>query len=365
MIDDHAHPFPTSFVPLDLDAITLDVETDAGALERRRRLGPGRLFAELLASALGRFLGVSTDEAVALRNERAAADWPAHVQRLFADAGIEGMIIDEGVSTAEAGSLEQYSEVAGVPMAYLARIDPLVDEAIGQGATAIEIVEAVSSFMADAAAGGAVGFKTVLAYRTGLGVDPAADLDAAESSLRDEVVVRRRGKPLRDLVMRRLLGVAHELDRPVQIHTGFGDSEIRLAESHPLLLEELLRTREGSAAEIVLIHGSHPWPEEAAYLAATRPNVYVELSLSNLFVPLKVSDRLARLLDMAPREKLIMGSDGHGSPETHWFACNQLKQAFSEVSDLIVAAGGRPSWVEETRQAVFAENARRLYSLSF
>jgi predicted TIM-barrel fold metal-dependent hydrolase len=365
LIDDHAHPFPTSFVPLDVDAITLDVETDAGAALRRRQLGPGRLFAELFTAAIGRYLGVEAEEAVAARNEAAAADWSGHVQSLFADAGIEGMIIDEGVGTAEEGSLEQYQETAGIPMTWLARIDPLIDRAIGEGATALEIVEAVSAFMADAAARGAAGFKTVLAYRTGLGVDPGADLEAADASLRQDVIVRRRGKALRDLVMRRFLGVAYELGRPVQIHTGLGDSEIRLAESHPLLLEELLRTPEGSAAAIVLIHGSHPWPEEAAYLAATRPNLYVELSLSNLFVPLNVADRLGRLLDMAPREKLLMGSDGHGSPETHWFACRLLTKAFSQVGEQLVAAGARASWVEQTRQGIFADNARRLYALSF
>lgn len=363
MIDDHAHPFPTAFVPLDLDSITLDVAPDAGAEARRRRLGPGRLFAELLTTALGRLLGIEPEEAITARDEVAAADWPAYVRRLFKGAGIEGMVIDEGVSSAEPGSLEAYTEVAGVPMWRLARIDPLVDEAIGAGATAHEIVEAVGTFMSQAAAEGAVGFKTVLAYRTGLGVDPRTDFGAAATSLAGEGAVRRRGKALRDLVTRRLLGVAAELGKPVQIHTGFGDSELRLAESNPLLLEELLRTPEGSAAEVVLIHGSHPWPEEAAYLATTKANLYIELSLANLFAPLGTADRLARVLDLAPREKVLLGSDGHGIPETHWFACSVLAKAYDEVSERLVAVGARRSWVADTRQAIFSGNAERLYGL--
>lgn len=364
MIDDHAHPFPSSFVPLDLDSITLDVEKDAGAAERRRRLGPGRLFAELLTAALGRYLEVEVEEAVAARDVTAQADWARHVRGLFRAAHIESMIVDEGVSSAEPGSLDALSEVAGIPLHRLARIDPLLDESIAGGASSREVLRAVTAFMEEAARAGAVGFKTVAAYRTGLGVDPDSDVEAAEASLESDLPVRRRGKALRDMVIRRMLGVAHELGRPVQFHTGFGDSEIRLGESNPLLLEELLRTPEGAAAEVVLIHGSHPWPEEAAYLAATRPNVYVEISLSNLFAPLGVADRLGRILDLAPREKVLVGSDGHGQPETHWFACSVLEEAYAALTERLVGAGARRSWVEETRQAVFSGNAARLYRLS-
>ena len=101
-------------------------------------------------------------------------------------------------------------------------------------------------------------------------------------------------------MFRTVLGTTADLGLPVQVHTGFGDSEIRLADSDPLLLEEVLRTPEGSAATVVLIHGSFPWAEQAAYLATARPNLWVELSLSNLFAPLHTADRLLRILDVAP-----------------------------------------------------------------
>jgi len=38
-------------------------------------------------------------------------------------------------------------------------------------------------------------------------------------------------------------------------------------------------------------------------------------------VPLDDVDlALLRLLDLAPTGRLLVGSDGHGVPETHWFA---------------------------------------------
>lgn len=368
MIDDHAHPFPLSFVPFEPEYITLDTGGGAEGDIRRARHGPSRLFQELLVSSLGRHLGLEPDagdeEVRAARDELARADWSGYVRRLFEDASITGMILDHGVSSADTGPTDAYHDLTGTPMWSLARIDPLVDGLIAKGCGAREIVAFVEDFMAEAAASGAVGFKTIVAYRTGLAIEPEVSLVEAEASLADSaLVVRRRGRKLRDYVVRVMLERAADLDRPVQFHTGFGDADIRLAESNPLLLEELLRSTSGAAASIVLIHGSYPWQEEAAYLATVHPNVSVEISLSNLFAPLETADRLARILELAPNEKVLAGSDGHHLPETHWFGCRLLTGAFEQVAERLLQAGARRGFVERARSRLFEENARRIYRL--
>jgi predicted TIM-barrel fold metal-dependent hydrolase len=364
VIDDHVHPFPLSFVPFDLTELGLDVDPAPAAAERRRRLAPGRLYLHLLETRLADWLGVAPHEVAAARDDLAAHDWGGWLKRLFDDAGLTGMIVDEALHPDDpAHPSAVYAELAGRPVWKMARLDPLVDRLIGSGATAGEVVDGVERFMSDAAADGAVAFKTVLAYRTGLRVDPGADLEAAEQSLRADVPVRRRGKALRDLVFRTALGRAADLRLPLQVHTGFGDSEIRLSESDPLLLEEVLRTPEGTAAAVVLIHGAFPWAEQAAYLASVRPNLWVELSLSNLFAPLHTADRLLRMLDVAPRGRILLGSDGHLLPETQWFACTVLTDAWTRVAEALTAAGARPAWVEQCRAALFEDNAKDLYAL--
>ena len=75
MIDDHVHPFPLEYAPLEPHAITLDVSTDADADRRRRTLAPGRLYLHLLQAKLADLLGLDLSEAVEARNERAAGDW--------------------------------------------------------------------------------------------------------------------------------------------------------------------------------------------------------------------------------------------------------------------------------------------------
>jgi predicted TIM-barrel fold metal-dependent hydrolase len=365
VIDDHVHPFPLEFVPLDLSAITLDVNDDAERDQRRRAQRAGRLYLHLLETRLAALLGVDPADAVAARDAAASADWNAWLRRLFDDAGVQGMVMDEAGSPVTPTEPRPYADAAGRPVWWMARIDPLVDELIGAGATAKEVVTGVEDAMAGAAAAGCVAYKTIIAYRTGLDVDPDVDLQRAQRELDgDDLPVRRRGKALRDLVIRTALGRAADLGKPFQIHTGFGDSEIRLREAAPYLLEELLRTPEGSAARVVLIHGSFPWTEAAAYLASTKPNVWLELSLSNLFAPLGTAQRIVQLLDLAPRDRLLMGSDGHGAPETHWFGCRVLADAWPRVHDALVAAGARADWVSAARDALFVDNARSVYPLN-
>lgn len=364
MIDDHVHQFPLEFAPFVPEQLTLDLGEDEAAAARRRSLAAGRLYLHLIATRLADLLGVDVDDAFAARDEQARRDWQGWLRRLFDDAGVTGMVMDEPLN--EPRRTPVYAEAAGRPVWSMARIDPLVDDLLGRGASAKEVVTAVETAMEDAAKDGCVAYKTALAYRTGLHVDPTVDLATAQQALdqENEPNVRRRAKPLRDLVMRTALGRAADHGLPFQFHTGFGDSDIRLAESHPLLLEELLRTPEGAAAKVVLIHGSFPWHEPAAYLASVRPNVWVELSLSNLFAPVGTADRLLQILDVAPRERVLLGSDGHGNPETHWFGCRVLADAWNDVATRLARAGARDQWLEATREALFEGNAREVYALS-
>jgi predicted TIM-barrel fold metal-dependent hydrolase len=362
VIDDHAHPFALGGGSLDLAALSLDVGTEPEAADRLQSLGPSRLFQELLTVRLADHLGCRPDE-VSEARAQASGDWASYVLGLFRDAGIKGIVMDPAWPPGAADQLDHYAELAGCPVYPILRLEPIVDRLISERAGAGEIVEAVGRAMGEAASRGWVGFKTILAYRTGLAVDPDVTWQEAEASLRSDAPVRRRGKACRDLILREALATAADLGLPVQIHTGMGDSMIRLAESNPLLLEELLHATRGSAARIVLIHGSYPWTEELAYLAATRPNVWADLSLCNIFSPLTTADRLLRLVDLAPTDRILLASDGHQEPELYWFAAVTLRDAWERVRSTQAAAGARASWLEGVEHGIFEGNARALYGL--
>ncbi|MDQ6935545.1 MAG: amidohydrolase [Actinomycetota bacterium] len=363
IVDDHAHPFPLAQEALDLAEISLDVDGRPGASERRHALGPGRLSTEAIRVRLAGFLDCAPEEVEAAR-EQAARDWPAYVRRLFADVGVTGMLLDGGSHPLSAGDLARAGAVGGISTWSLFRLESVIDPMLAAGASADEVLAGLDKGIADAAAGGAVGCKTVLAYRTGLAVAVDVSLADARASVEDtELPVPRRAKALRDLAFRRSLAQCAELGLPIQVHTGYGDSEIRLADANPLGLDDVLRTPEAEPAQVVLIHAGYPWHEQVAYLAAVRSSVWAEFSLVNLLNPATSADRLLRLVELAPTDRILTGSDGHGAPETHWQALWVLREAWAEVRQRLGGVA-RGAWLDGAESAILAENARALYRLS-
>lgn len=361
MIDDHCHPFATSGGRLDLSLVNLDTTAGAEAERQRQAAAPWRTSHELLKVRLARRLSCNPDELAEAREE-ASRDWSAYVASLFRDAGLDQLVMDTDYPPGAEAQIETYAALAGCPVHRVMRIDPPADKMIGSGASAREVLAAVETAMTEGAQSGVVAFKTVPGYRTGL--DVAADVSEwdADISLAEQVPVPRRGKACRDWVLRRALGIAAELGLPVQIHSGFGDSDMRLRESNPLLLEELLRTAEGSAAAVLLMVG-YPWHEELAYLTATKPNVHADLSMFNLYSPVTLADRLLRTVDLAPASKLLLGTDGYAEPEIYWFGSMVQREAWAQVATALGRMGCRKEWLRGVERMVFEENARRFYQL--
>jgi uncharacterized protein len=366
VIDDHVHPFPLAFEPLDLAAFSLDVADGEEAERARLNAEPTRLATEALRVRLAAHLGCEAGDVVAVRDRVARADWRAYVRGLFADADTSAMLMDAGWRGLPPGGADEFADISGVPVWELARLEPVIDRHIGEGNGVVEVIDAVDAFMDQAVHDGVVGFKTVLAYRTGLAVDVDVTRPRAERELGTDraarLPVRRTGKALRDLLFLHVLERCADLKRPLQVHTGFGDSEIRLAESDPLLLDEALRTAAASGTDVVLIHGSFPWHEQAGYLASVRPRVWTEFSLCNLFSPATTADRLLRILDIAPAGRITLGSDGHGIPESHWFGTVVLRDAWEDVRKRL-RGSVRESWLDDVRERLFERNARDLYGL--
>ena len=104
--------------------------------------------------------------------------------------------------------------------------------------------------MEGARAAGYVGLKSIIAYRTGLAVGTPRRADAAprvrplraEARARDGRI-RLAAKPLTDYLLLLALDAAARQALPLQLHTGFGDSDLDLLEANPLLLRPLLEER--------------------------------------------------------------------------------------------------------------------------
>jgi hypothetical protein len=56
-----------------------------------------------------------------------------------------------------------------------------------------------------------------------------------------------------------------------------------------------------------------------------------------------------------------MGTDGHGAPETFWFAALVLREAWERVGTTLAGAGAGAEWIDRTERMIFEENAGGLY----
>ncbi|MFF9902063.1 amidohydrolase family protein [Streptomyces olivaceus] len=209
---------------------------------------------------------------------------------------------------------------------------------------------------------GVVGVKSVAAYRTGFDLDPSrpspAEVTAAASRW-----LARGGRLDEPVLVRHLLWTAVDLGRPLQLHTGFGDGDIRLHRADPALLTDWLRLIAGTIPVLLL----HCWPYQrrAAYLSAVFERVYLDVGLALHHVgPARAGAVLAEALEITPFRKLLYSSDAYGAAEFHHLGALAFRQGLADLLQERLDAD-ELSLPDALRLARWAgrDNARRVYRL--
>lgn len=251
------------------------------------------------------------------------------------------------------------------------------------GATAYEVVRLESVAEAVAAAGvepeaypaafrtaaeeavrrpGVVAVKSVAAYRTGFDLDPARPPEALVVAAARQWLADG-GRLADPVLVRHLLWTAVDLGLPLQLHTGFGDNDIRLHRVDPTHLTDWLHLTRGTIPVLLL----HCWPyqRQAAYLAAVFEHVYLDVGLTLHHVgPARSRAILAEALEITPFRKLLYSSDAYGLAELYRLGALAFRRGLGELLQDLVDADelGLP---DALRIAAWAagDNARRLYGL--
>jgi uncharacterized protein len=247
------------------------------------------------------------------------------------------------------------------------RLETVAEQVAGTGVPAVGFARAVTAALAEHAAG-AVALKSIAAYRTGLDLDPSrptpAEIAAAAGAwlARDERAAAYR---LDDPVLVRfLLWAAADLAMPLQVHTGFGDPDLRLYRSDPALLAEFCAAVAGTGTRVLLLH-CYPYHRQAAYLASIHPHVYLDLGLALNHVGAGALGVLAEALELAPFGKLLYSSDAFGLAELYHLGAAQFRRALGRLLERWVADGDMAAADAERYAAMIAAgNAQRVYDLS-
>jgi len=366
VVDNHTHPYLVSPVPRDRRYAALDTFLGTPgdgdeALEHRNAM----LYQRLATRMLARFLGCEpTPQAVAEVRAK-ERDERAYVERLFADARIEALVVDTGYPQ-PAIPLDAFRARTPVPVWPIFRIEPVIASLLNARLPFEDWVHRFDGRLRRAVQEeGYVGFKSIIAYRTGLEIDLAhrganAGQRAFDAALAEPDRLSA-SKPLRDFLLLRTLELAIELGVPVQIHTGFGDIDILLKHCNPAGLADALKDEVYRAAKVVLVH-CYPFVAEASYLAAALPNVWCDLSLGVPFAPAAADRIYATAFELAPVNRILTGSDAFSGPEQSWLGAKIAKAALGRVlTDF--EARGLVDEVEAYQIAadVLAGNARALY----
>lgn len=295
--------------------------------------------------SLSRFLGCepSLDAVVEARNKR-AKDYKEYLTQLFEDAGIEALVLDNGLYQESEDSVRTHAPCA---VYKVLRLEPLIAQLIDGSDDFEHLVSAYTKRLSDSVTKeGFKGFKSIIAYRTGLGVripsvaEAKADFRAAKSR-GAEAWFGPVAKSLRDYLFGLAAEVAGRLKVVFEVHTGLGDTDILGSQSNPILLENVLKQRVFSDTDVILIHGGYPYSEEAAWMARVFPKVSLEFStpFPPCYLPPMSESRLLQTLQVTPPAKIVYGSDGHGLPEFHWLSAKTAKRGLALALDEFMANG--------------------------
>jgi predicted TIM-barrel fold metal-dependent hydrolase len=298
---------------------------------------------------------VPAEEYLARRRELGGAEVS---RRLMAAAGVATLLVDTGLGPPELTPMAELASLAGGTAHEVVRLERLAEEVLAAGTD--DFAGAVEERLRAARAAGAVGTKSIAAYRVGLEL-PATkpSPDELRRALAEVDTVRVADRT----VCGWLAHTSLELGLPLQFHVGYGDADLDLLDCDPLRLTAFLRSTQERGVPVLLLH-NWPYHRQAAYLAQVFDQVFMDLGLTTHNTGALSTGVLRETLELVPFGKLLFSSDAYGLAELYLLGALLFRRAMSTVLGELVAAG-EASADDAARVArlVAGENARRAYAL--
>ena len=364
LIDHHVHG--AFRVPLNRGAFERSItESDraiaAGTTSFDSQLG----FAILrwCAPVLGLPPHASPEEYLARRTELGPEETN---RRLLGSSGVSHYLVDTGFATGDLLDLPGMAASSSGQAREIVRLESVAEE-VAVGASADGFAKAFLDRLHGRLEAGAVGTKSVVAYRHGFELDPARPepgaVTRAASAWLAAIDAGQRVRLTDPTLLRFGLWSGIDAHRPLQIHVGFGDSDLHLARANPLLLTEFIRHSEPSGTPILLLH-CYPYHREAGYLAHIYPNVSFDIGVAVNYVGTQSAQIVAESLEVGPFAKQLFSSDAWGPAELHYLGALLWRRAFSTVVGRWIRSGDW-SLTSALRVAslIARENAERLYAI--
>ena len=290
-------------------------------------------------------------------------------RRLLRAAGVATHLIDTGHRSVEISTLEQFRDLSGHAVREVVRIEAVAEEVATECTSAAGFPAALADALASRSAH-AVGFKSVVAYRTTFRIEQTAPSETDVVQATGQWLAAsagRRPRLIDPVIIRHGLWTAAQLCRerrlPLQLHVGFGDPDVYMHACDPTHFTDFLRAMETWQVSVALLH-NYPFVREAGWLAEIFQNVYYDVGAILNFTGPSCVRIMRDALEMGPYTKQLFSSDAFGLPELHYLGVLQFRRALSAVLDDWLSAGDCTTGdVEEIYAAIASGNAARIYPL--
>lgn len=372
VIDHHCHPFPTGRIPREWERMWT-ITLNPVPVEDIRNSVFFQMSTEMMRQYHNLPDTCTPDELMQHCLSAYRQDPEAYTEQLWEDANIEMLLTDIGSPVTEKWltpeELEEFRQLNhSVEIGQINRIERVTDALVREQVPFDRFKLRLENGLADMVAEQQlVALKSIIAYKTGLEVQPLPRDEVKtgyEHYLRDPEN-RAAQKVVRDYAFLTGARVAGELGIPLQVHTGAGDSplsDMRL--NNPLLLYRALNDESCKNTTIAMVHAGYPNVEYAAYLVGHYANVYLDVSSMCPYFGMAVEHKLQEILELAPFNKIMYGSDGSGMPDFLWFAATYFKKVLGRTMGNLVETGAiREDYAVKAAEMILSKNARRIYHL--
>jgi hypothetical protein len=354
LIDHHAHNLLNPESATDYDNYPLEAiatSADGRALENARTTLPSLRAASQLSELYGRPCADWNDVQSA-HDESVREDYSNLIQKSL--SGTHALLLDDYLSDDEdIESSSWHDSFTASPTKRIVQIEAMAESTILQVSNSRKngesvwnnfrqrFQDALATAMEDA---NIVGFVSEICCRTGLDVDAYSSDDTTLGGSLIRILdsgTTKSGFAVDDkeicdwIVQQTLKAISFKkragIVKPLLFHTGLGDNRINLLRANPACLQPLIA--QYPVADIVLLNAGYPYTREAGYLAATYPNVYLDLGKVFPMVSREAQMKVLReSLELAPTDRLLWSTGGRFHPETFWLANRQFRQALETVS---------------------------------
>ncbi len=321
-----------------------------------------------LLKECGRLLGLEAPvDAQSYLRARGAMAPETLAASFFAAAGVEVLMVDEGYNSAYLATTDRLEEVSGAKALRVLRLETLAEQVLAATMSATSFYDDFTAAVTQAASG-AIGLKSIAAYRFGLDLDADIATPSDVAVAAEAVVADLKSGGAGRISSRTLCSfIAHAAVRatklPIQFHVGYGDPDLQLDRCNPALLTPFIRTADTLGIPVILLH-CYPYQREAAYLASSFANVYFDLGLAMNFVGHNAPRIFSEALELAPFSKVLYSSDAYGLAELHFLGSLAFRRSveyyLADLRDRELADG---AYLSRLALMFARDNATRAYRL--